>query len=120
MVTCLEQISMDERHEEIVRNDYNTDNIYSSTHPDARATGDSKGKGVGGSHSFWLPNCSGTIGSFNYSNFNTSPNSGAGNNTDNEARNTAMTRSLYNPEYQYSAKLVDTSANVLEGQYRVP
>lgn len=121
MQSCLEQISMDERHEEIVRNDYNIDNKYSATHPDAIADGDSRGKGTShGGHGFWLPNCSGSLGTFNYSNFDTAPSSGAGNNTDNEARNTAMTRSLYNPEYQYSAKLVDTSANVLEGQYRVP
>ena len=113
MQSCLEIRSMDERHEEIVRSDYNQYNQYSGKHPDALATGD-------GGHSFWLPNCKGTLGVFNYSNFDTNPDSGAGNNADNEARNTAMTRSLYNPTYQYSAKLVDTSANVLEGQYRVP
>lgn len=120
MQSCLETISRQERQEEIVRNDYNKDDKYSSVHPDAMATGDRMGRGTGSSHSFWLPNCSGTIGSFNYSNFDTSLSSGAGNDLDNEARNTAMTRSLYNPDYQYSAKLVDTSANVLEGQYRVP
>ena len=120
MQSCLEIRSMDERHEEIVRSDYNQYNQYSGKHPDALATGDAQGKGTGhGGHSFWLPNCNGTLGVFNYSNFDTNPDSGAGNNADNEARNTAMTRSLYNPTYQYSAKLVDTSANVLEGQYRV-
>lgn len=120
MQSCLEIRSMDERHEELVRNDYNRDDQYSATHPDAMATGDSRGKGVGGGHTHWLPNCNGTLGVFNYSNFITSPDSGAGNNADNEARNTAMARSLYKPDYQYSARLVDTSANVLEGQYQVP
>ena len=104
MQSCLEIRSMDERHEEIVRSDYNQYNQYSGKHPDALATGDAQGKG----------------GVFNYSNFDTDPDSGAGNDADNEARNTAMTRSLYRPTYQYSAKLVDTSANVLEGQYQVP
>lgn len=121
MQSCLEKRSMDERHEEIVRSDYNQYNQYSGTHPDALATGDAQGKGTGhGGHSFWLPNCNGTLGVFNYSNFDTDPDSGAGNDADNEARSTAMARSLYNPTYQYSARLVDTSANVLEGQYRVP
>lgn len=121
MQSCLEIRSMDERHEELVRNDYNRDNQYSATHPDALADGDSRGKGTNhGGHTHWLPNCNGTLGVFNYSNFDTAPSSGAGNNADNEARNTAMARSLYNPDYQYSARLVDTSANVLEGQYQVP
>lgn len=112
---------MDERHEELVRNDYDTNNQYSATHPDALADGDKRGKGTGhGGHTFWIPDCSGTLGVFNYSNFDTSPYSNAGNDADNEARNTAMNRSLYTYERQYSAKLVDTSLNVLEGQYRVP
>ena len=121
MQSCLERTSMDERHDELVRNDYTVNNYYSATHPDAIANGDSRGKGTQhGGHQFWLPNCNGTLGMFNYSNFDTNPTSGAGNNTDNEARNIAMTRSLYDYERQYSAKLVDTSANILEGQYRVP
>ena len=44
----------------------------------------------------------------------------AGNDVDNETRETAMARSLYNYENQYSARLIDTSLNVREGQYRVP
>ena len=54
----------------------------------------------------------------NYSNFDTGISSGAGNNTDNEMRNKALARSLYNQENVYSAKLVDTSENVREGQYQ--
>lgn len=121
MQSCLESISIDERNEELVRNDYTKNKQYSSTHADALADGDSRGKGTNhGGHTFYLPNCTGTIGSFNYSNFDVSPDSNAGNDVDNETRTTAMARSLYNYENQYSARLVDTSANVLEGQYQVP
>lgn len=121
MRTCLEIRSMDERHIEEVRSDYNRYNQYSVTHPNALADGDSKGKGTGhGGHTHWLPNCNGTIGIINYSNFDTNPASGAGNDVDNVTRETAMVRSLYNYENAYSARIVDTTMNVREGQYRVP
>lgn len=121
MQSCLEYQSINERNEEIVRNDYNRENQYSVTHPDALATGDKQGKGTGHKgHTFCLPNCKGSIGMINYSNFDTNPESGAGNIDDNNARNTAMARSLYNYENQYSAKIIDTSLNLKEGQYRVP
>ncbi|MBP5457491.1 MAG: hypothetical protein J6Y37_13445 [Paludibacteraceae bacterium] len=120
MVTCLESVSRQERKEEIVRNDYNAKNQYNAQHKNARATGDSKGKGTGhGGHSHWLPNCKGTLGVFNYSNFDTAYKSGAGNNVDNQTRKVAMARSLYTPNKQYSMKIVDTSANVREGQYKM-
>ena len=120
MQTCLEKVSMDSRHTQEVRSDYNRNNQYDVNHPDAKATGDKLGKGVGGGHTHWLPNCNGTIGVINYSNFITDPSAGAGNDVDNETRETAMARSLYNYENQYSARLIDTSLNVREGQYRVP
>ena len=37
-----------ERKKLFPRNDYNTSNLYSSTNPDALATGDELGKGTGG------------------------------------------------------------------------
>lgn len=37
-----------ERKKLFPRNDYNTSNLYSSTNPDALATGDEQGKGTGG------------------------------------------------------------------------
>lgn len=121
MQSCLEKRSMEARHQQEVRSDYNRYNQYTATHPDALADGDSRGKGTRhGGHTHWLPNCNGTIGIINYSNFDTSPASNAGNNVDNATRQTAMARSLYNFEHQYSARLVDTSANVREGQYQVP
>lgn len=120
MRTCLEKYSMDGRHTMEVRSDYQRSNQYSETHQNALATGDSKGKGTGhGGHSHWLPNCNSQMGVFNYSNFDTALGSGAGNNVDNEARNTSIVRSLYGPTTPYGASIIDTSMNVAEGQYVV-
>ena len=114
--SCLEFVSMDARHEQEARSDYQRDNQYSALHPDAMAAS-GNGKGVGGGHSHWLPNCRGTIGVINYSNFITDINSGAGNDCDNIARNKALARSLYNGSNIYSQLSVDTSRNVREGQF---
>lgn len=114
--SCLEFVSMDARHEQEARSDYQRDNQYSALHPDAMASS-GNGKGVGGGHSHWLPNCRGTIGVINYSNFITDINSGAGNDCDNIARNKALARSLYNGNNVYSQLSVDTSRNVREGQF---
>ena len=114
--SCLEFVSMDARHEQEARSDYQRDNQYSALHPDAMAAS-GNGKGVGGEHSHWLPNCRGTIGVINYSNFITDINSGAGNDWDNIARNKALARSLYNGNNIYSQLSVDTSKNVREGQF---
>lgn len=108
---------MDQRHIQEVRSDYQRDNQYSATHPDSLASsGNGKGTGHGG-HTHWLPNCRGTIGIINYSNFDTAISSGAGNDCDNIAREKALARSLYNEGNVYSALLVDTSRNVREGQF---
>ena len=119
MVSCLESTSMDERHEETARNEYNSENEYSASHDNALNIdngNDSRGKGTGSSgHSHWLPDCSGEIGIINYSNFDTDVSYNAGNDDDNDARTTALARSLYSNENEYGN--VDTSANVQEGQY---
>lgn len=121
MQTCLEKRSIEQRHISLARSDYNRENQYSATHPDALADGDVQGKGTGHSgHGFWLPNCNSAINVFNYSNFDTAVSSGAGNVTDNEARATSLARSMYNAENPYTSSLVNTELNVLEGQYRVP
>lgn len=122
MRSCLEIVSMDERHRELVRNEYNPDNEYNRLHPDALNidNGDDKrGKGTGSSgHSHWLPDCTGQLGVINYSNFDTDVSFHAGNHADNEARNQSLARSLYNRVKEYSANLIDTSMNVAEGQYK--
>jgi len=120
MRSCLEIYSMDARHVMETRSDYTRVNQYSETHPDALATGDRQGKGTGhAGHGHWLPHCTSQIGVFDYSNFDTAITSHAGNDMDNEARNIALTRSLYGPTnaYNQGANAVDTSMNVLEGQF---
>lgn len=136
MRSYLEIESMDARHVMEVRSDYQRTNKYSETHPDALApdysggqgrvhtTLDGKtytaGKGTGhGGHGHWLPHASSQIGVFDYSNFDTAVTSNAGNELDNAARNQALTRSLYsalNP-YGVGPNAIDTSLNVLEGQF---
>lgn len=121
MQSCLEKRSIEERDREIVRSDYNTENRYSVTHKDALADGDAQGKGTGsGGHSFYLPDCNGPIGMIKYSNFDTSPNSGAGNNDDNAARKQAIVRSIYNADKPYTMISVITDVNKQAGQYQVP
>lgn len=112
MQTCLEKVSMEKRHEQIVRSDYSRNEQYSETN-----LGKNR-KGLPGTgHSHWLPNCNGTIGMINYSNFDTSYKSDIGNPDDKTAREKSMVRSLYTAENPYSKKIIDTSANVREGQY---
>ena len=68
--TCLEKRGMEERHEEIVRSDYNITNQYGPTHQDALSDGDAQGKGTGhGGHTHFLPNCQLPTTQINYSNF---------------------------------------------------
>ena len=111
MQSCLEFTSMDARHIQEARSDYQRNNQYSATHPDALASsGNGKGTGHGG-HTHWLPNCHGTIGIINYSNFDTDIRSGAGNDQK------SLARSLYNNDNEYSLRLIDTSLNVREGQF---
>lgn len=121
MQTCLEIVGIPTRHTQMARSYYTRELPYSGTHENALATGDRKGKGTGhGGHTHWLPNCKGQLGVFNYTNFDTAVASGAGNDIDNKMREESLARSMYNAENPYSAKLVDTTANVREGQYQVP
>lgn len=124
--TCLEKRGMDERHEEITRSDYNIENQYSATHPDALSDGDVQGKGANhGGHSHYLPDCTKPTGQIDYSNFATSPEISIGGKLDIEGyqdrpgRKVQMARSLYNYQEPYGATLVDTTANVNDGQYFV-
>lgn len=119
--TCLEKRGMEERHEEIVRSDYNIENQYGPTHPDAISDGDPQGKGTGhGGHTHFLPDCTKPTTLINYSNFDSENGGGY---FDIEGRNgisgrkRALAISMYNKEIQYGPTLVDTSANVAEGQY---
>lgn len=122
MQTCLEKRGIDARQEQIIRNDYNRNDVYSETHPNALSNGDVKGKGTGsGGHLFSIPDCN-KPSTINYSNFNTD---GGGGLYDIEGRNGVggrnflMNISKYNKENQYGAHLIDTSANVADGQIRI-
>jgi len=121
--TCLEKRGMEERHQEITRSDYNIENQYGATHQDAISDGDVQGKGTGhGGHTHFLPDCTKPTTTINYSNFDSENGGGY---YDIEGRNgisgrkRAMATSLYNKEIQYGPTLVDTSANVADGQYYV-
>lgn len=123
MQSCLEKKAIEERHNEIVRSDYNIENQYSSTHKDAISDGDAQGKGTGhGGHTHYLPDCNKPSTTIDYSNFDTSNGGGL---YDIEGRNDvggrkkAIASSLYNSENQYSANIVNTEINVRDGQYQV-
>ena len=119
--TCLEKRGMEERHQEITRSDYNIEDQYGPTHKDAISDGDAQGKGTGhGGHTHFLPDCTKPTNMINYSNFDSENGGGY---YDIEGRNgisgrkRAMATSLYNKDIEYGPKLVDTSANVADGQY---
>ena len=123
--TCLEKHGIEERNEEIVRNEYNFENEYSSTHKDALSDGDSRGKGSGhGGHTHWAPYCSDNQSktTIDYQNFDTSPYRNIGDcydiNGRNEigGRNFLMRISKYNYEHQYGANLINTEENQHDGQ----
>lgn len=121
--TCLELRGITERHNEIVRSDYNIDNQYNAGHKDALSDGDAQGKGTGhGGHTAWLPDCTKPTNMINYSNFDTSHGGGI---YDIEGRNDiggrkkSLASELYNRENQYSSNLIKTAENISQGQYFV-
>ena len=114
--TCLEVNGIEERNQEVVRNEYNTTNDYNSGHENAISNGDKKGKGNGSNgHTHYLPDCSKPKTYIDYSNFDTY--SEAGGIYDIEGRNDVGGRqknimmSKYNAKNQYGAHLVNTSKN---------
>ena len=119
--TCLESRGIVARNENIVRNDYNINEEYGPTHPDAISNGDPQGKGTGhGGHGHWLPDCSKPTNSINYSNFDTENGGGEYDINGRNGiggRNAAMSYSLYNKEYGYGLNLINTEKNQAEGQY---
>ena len=121
MQSCLEKRGIEERNRAIVRSDYNIEDQYASTHKNAISDGDPQGKGTGhGGHTHFLPDCNKPTTTIDYSNFDTVNGGGS---LDIKGRNgiggreKAMSSSLYNQNYQYSANLVDTEKNINDGQY---
>ena len=120
MQTCLEKRGIPARASAITRNDYNINDQYSSTHPDALSNGDPQGKGTGsGGHTHSVPNCNLPTSMIDYSNFDTENGGGQ---YDIEGRNEVGGRNrliainIYNKENAYGPQLIDTSLNVADGQ----
>lgn len=123
MQSCLEKRGIEERHNQIVRSDYNIDNQYSASHKDAISDGDALGKGTNhGGHTAWLPDCTKPTTTINYSNFDTFSGGGK---YDIEGRNDiggrlkSISSSLYNYAHEYNANLVNTELNLMEGQIQI-
>lgn len=117
----LERKGIEERHNEIVRSDYNQNDGYSETHKNALSDGDVKGKGTNsGGHQHYVPDYSKPSTLFNYSNLDTTAGGGK---YDIEGRNgfggrdRLLTINIYNKDNAYGPNSVDTSANINEGQY---
>jgi hypothetical protein len=119
MQTCLEKKGIESRQNTLVRNDYNRTDVYSDRHEDALSTGDALGKGTGrGEHTHSIPDCT-KPSAISYANFDT--NGGGGlydieGRNGNGGRNFLKTISKYNSETPYGAHLIDTSANLADGQ----
>ena len=120
MQTCLEKRGIPARASALTRNDYNINDQYSVTHPDALSNGDPQGKGTGsGGHTHSVPDCNLPTTMINYSDLDT--NAGGGlydieGRNEVGGRNRLMAINLYNEEKQYGAGLIDTSLNVADGQ----
>ena len=115
--SCLEIHGIENREIMIAREDYNIENEYNADHIDSKATdGKVLGKGTGGGHTHWLPQCStnDTKNMIDYSNFTTTEEPGGC--YDKTARQESLARSFYNKENMYSASLVNTSKNEADGQ----
>lgn len=124
--SCLEKRGMEQREKELVRSDYNINNQYGPTHPDAISDGDIQGKGSGGMHSHYLPDCTKPTGMIDYSNFSTDADHIGGYydiygrvEAGESGRNASLARSMYNRENPYGAELVNTEKNIADGQYYV-
>lgn len=127
MRTCLEIRSMDERHIEEMRNDYNRFDQYNLDHSDARATGDAQGKGTGnysdGADIYTQPFFSPEPTPIDYSRFDTDYDlhrylidTNPGNGTDNKVRNDMIRRNKYWKIMQYCPSGVFEEYKLYEGQ----
>lgn len=122
MQTCLEKKGIEARNETLVRNDYSKVDEYSAKHKNALSDGDVKGKGSGhGGHTHSIPDCT-KPSAIDYSNIDTEHGGGK---YDIEGRNGVGGRnflkniSIYNETFEYGPNLVDTAANVADGQIRI-
>lgn len=123
----LEIKGIEERNEELVRNDYGNNDQYSVTHEDALShpteTDKPLGKGTGhGGHTYYIPDYTKPINQINYSNLDTFNGGGS---YDIHGRNGVGGRikltniNLYNQDNAYGINSIDTTQNQLDGQYIV-
>lgn len=125
MRTCLEIRSMDERHVEEVKNDYNRYDQYNEEHQDALATGDAQGKGTGNwPNGHTIPHFSPIPEPIDYSRFDThfmitrnANHTNPGNGTDNVVRRDMIFRSKYDITNEYCPGGTFTDYNIYEGQF---
>lgn len=118
----LEIEAIQARKEQMERSDYNQNNEYSESHPDALSTGDMRGKGTGnfGGPTYTVPDMNKPKSQIGGSGFNTEA---GGNSCDVSAREIMTARSLYGPGRQYGLAsmgadvYVDTTINRADGQY---
>lgn len=120
MQTQLEKDGISARQDLVVNNTYNKNNEYNEMHKNALADGDEHGKGTGSGGYVYVAPKSGDR-SIRYSGgLDTSDK--AGSIYDKEGRNgiggrTRLTMmNIYGPENEYGPNMVDTSANVADGQ----
>lgn len=123
----LEKKAIEERNEEIIRNDYDYNDEYSSTHEDAlthpESTDKPFGKGTGhGGHTYFLPDSNKSKDQINYSNFDTFNGGGSYDIYGKEGvsgRQTLTTINLYSSDNAYGINSVDTTKNQMDGQFIV-
>lgn len=124
MQTRLESKAIERRQELFVKNDYDKNDAYSSTHEDAKSHPESQdkplGKGTGhGGHTHSIPNPLRSSTSYNYQDLDTTGGGGSydiyGKNGKG-GRKFLQTINLYNENNKYGAHLIDTSLNQIDGQ----
>lgn len=123
----LEKKGIEERNQEIIKNDYSANDEYSSTHDDALSHPDSEdkpwGKGTGhGGHTYFLPDSTKSKDQMNYSNFDTFNGGGSYDIYGREGvggRVRLTTINLYSQDNAYGVNSVDTTLNQMDGQYIV-
>lgn len=122
----LERKAIEERNIELVRSDYNKNDVYSESHVDALANPEDntkvQGKGTAsGGHQAYIPDSSKPSNLFNYSSLNTSEEAGGAydihGKNEQSGRNRLLKINLYNKDNSYGHNSVDTSANIDDGQF---
>jgi hypothetical protein len=130
--TCLENIGLTHRPTLMAKNEYQKEEEYGVTHPNAISDGDGRGRGTEhGGHTHTTPDCSKAsyIGEHFQSDMDVQidtaitsgqTNKGAGDCVDIKTREHLFGINDYDPyENEYSARLVNTDVNFNDGQYRV-